>query len=147
VHSRKAIGIVTLLIAILAAGCFFDVYSITRYTCLECRATLTKRRILGIPIQNITQDSYSDSILAQNPSHEHQWRWCGSEHSHSLATVTFSCGRQHPIWQLPVPIQARYSQLVSAAELHAALRAIDSPDRKAAEAEVNRVYEQVLDSR
>ena len=146
-RSRKAIVIVASLIASVAAACFFDVYSTTAYSCLECRATLTKRRICGIPFQWAEPNSYSQAVLSNNPAHQHQWRWCGTTLSYSLTSFARGCGRQHPIWQLPVPVQAEYSHLVPASELRETLDAIDSPNRKVAEATVNKVYERVLDSR
>jgi len=145
--SRKATLSVVFLVAIIAAACYFDVYSFTQYSCLECRATLTKRRICGISFQRVAQDPYSTAVLTRNPSHQHQWCWCGSQRSYSLVTVTYSCGHQHPIWELSVSVQAQYSRLAPASELQEALRAIDSPDRKTAEVAVNQVYERVLDSR
>jgi hypothetical protein len=144
--SRKSIVIAASLLVIVAAACFFDVYIFTLYSCLECRATLTKCRIYGIPFQQVSFDSYSTSVLQHDPSHVHQWRPCGCDHRYSLFTITYACGRPHPIWHLTVPIQARYSQLVPASELHDTLREIDSPDRKTAEAAVVRVYERVADS-
>jgi len=57
-----------------------------------------------------------------------------------------ACGRQHPIWRLPISVQAEYSHLVSPTALTRSLEIIDSKDQKAADAEVDRVYEQVLDS-
>jgi hypothetical protein len=145
---RKVIVIVALLLGIVAAASFFNVYSTTAYSCLECRATLTKRRICGVPFQWAEQNSYSQAVISSSPAaHQHQWRWCGTTLSYSLTSFARSCGRQHSIWHLPIPIQAEYSHLVPASELHEMLQAIDSPDRKVAEATVNRVYERVLDSR
>ena len=143
---RKIIIIVSALLAI-AAACFFDVYRTTVYSCLECRATLTKSRICVITFQHTANDSYSKSFLAGFPSHQHQWCWCGSEQSYSLSSVTYAWGPRHPIWGLPVSVQAEYSQLVPASELQQTLQAIDSPDRNTAEARVNKVYERVSDSR
>jgi hypothetical protein len=145
-HDQKTIAIVVLLLASIAAASIFDVYSFTQYSCLECRATLTKRRICGVPIQRVSYDAYSTEVLARDPSHQHQWRWCGSIHSDSLVSDTFSCGRQHPIWQLPISVHAKYAQLVPPAELHQALQAIESADRKTGQAAVKRVWEQVLNS-
>ena len=118
----------------------------SRYTCLECRATQTKSRICGIRSESISTNSYSESIVAHDPSHQHQWRWSGSAHTSSLFSEMHACGRQHPIWQLPVSIQERYSHLVSESEMTDALKAIDSANRDAAESAVKQVYERVLDS-
>lgn len=131
-----------LLLAIIVAAGFFEFYSFTQHTCLECRATRTERRILGIPFRHITYDAYSTSVIAHDPSHQHHWKWWGSIHTMN----SFVCGRQHPIWQIPISVQAKYSQLVPASELRLALEAIDSPDRKTADAAINRVYERVTDS-
>jgi hypothetical protein len=139
----KAIAIVGSL-ALLVAATYER--SDSSYTCLGCRATQTKSRIFGIRSEKITTNSYSESVVAHDPSHQHQWRWCGSAHTASLFSEMHACGRQHPIWQLPVSIQERYSKLVSESELHDALKAIDSPSRETAESAVNRVYERVLDS-
>ena len=139
----KTIAIIASLVLILAATYERGESS---YTCLECRATQTKSRIFGMRSEKITTNSYSESVAAHDSSHQHQWRWCGSAHTTSLFSEMHACGRQHPIWQLPVPIQERYSKLVSESELHDALKAIDSPNRETAESAVNRVYERVLDS-
>jgi hypothetical protein len=139
----KAIAIISVLALIVAATYS---RSETSYTCLDCRATLTKRRICGIPSEEITPNKYSEFVLAHNSSHQHKWCWCGSEHTYTLSSVSFGCGRQHPIWQLPVSIQERYSQLVSESELHDTLRVIDSSNREAAESAVNQAYERVLDA-
>jgi hypothetical protein len=146
-NSRTAIIVAASLLAIVAAAVFFDFYSRTEYTCLECRATLTKRQICGLPFQRISHNSYSTSFLAGTSMHQHVWRWCGTRYARSLFTQTRACGRRHPIWDLPVTVQAKYSQIVPASELDETLQAIDSPDREKAEAVVTKVFERVLDSR
>ena len=146
-RSWKAITILATLLAIVAVASFFDVYSTTNYTCLECRAELTQRRICGVPFRRVSHHSYSTTFLAGNPSHEHLWRWSGTRHAHSLFTQSLACGRRHPIWSLPVIIQAEYSKLVPASELEETLQAIDAPDREKAEAAVSKAFERVLDSR
>ncbi|MHA3775705.1 hypothetical protein ACXR0O_29675 [Verrucomicrobiota bacterium sgz303538] len=134
-------------LAIIGLASFFDIYAYSADTCLECRATREKRWICGIPLQWIAPNSYSRAVLASEPRHQHQWRYCGSRHSYSLVSVSYACGRQHPIWLLPVEVQAEYARLVSPAELHDALHAIDIADPRAADEAVNHIYEKVLDSR
>lgn len=143
---RKAVIILASLASIAAAGWFFGGRSITRYTCLECRAVLTKCRVCGFPFQDVTPNSYSESVLAHNSSHQHQWRWSGSEKTYTLFSAARGCGQQHPIWQLPVSVQERYSHLVSEAELQGTLKAIDSSDRETAESIIQKIHERVLES-
>lgn len=142
----RTIIILVFLGMVIAIACF-GVYTTTQYSCLECRATLQKRWVLGVPFQWITQNSYSETVLAHDSAHQHQWRWCGSDISSSLMMFARSWGKQHPIWMLPVSVQAEYARLVSPSELHKTLQKIDSTDRAAAEATVWHVYEMVLDSR
>ena len=142
--SKKAIIIGSL--ALLAVASIVTTTSFTQYTCLQCRATLFKRQILSIPFEYISKNQYSDLFQKDNPSHHHKWCWWGSVHSGSLISYSMACGRQHPIWRLPISVQAEYSHLVSPTALTRSLEIIDSKDQKAADAEVDRVYEQVLDS-
>lgn len=141
---RKAIKIAAALFVIVAAVCYFFVYTTREYTCLECRATLEKRRVCGIPFQWVVQNSYSQSVQSRKPSHQHQWCWSGSTSIYSLTSFVFGCGRRHAIWWLPVRVQAEYSRLVSESELHDTLQAIDSSDGKIGREIVNKVYERVF---
>src|SRR5436309_15231029 len=93
--------------------CSVVIHTSTARTCLECRATLRERRVFGIPVDSIEQNAYSASVLAQEPNHIHHWRWCGSKHSHTfIGGEGLGCGRRHPIWGLPVQVQAEYAHLV-----------------------------------
>jgi hypothetical protein len=145
--SRTAIITAAALLAMLVATLFLDVYSTTEFTCLECRANLTKKRIYGVPISRITRHPYTTTYLASEPNHKHSWCWCGTRHSWSLLRVTRACGRRHPIWSLPIDIQAEYSRLVPASEMDATLRDIDSSDREKANAAADRAFERVINSR
>jgi hypothetical protein len=124
----------------------FGVYSKTQFSCLECRATLERGWIVGIPFQSIVPNFYSQSILSHDPAHQHRWRWCGSTQSYTWISTVYSCGRSHPIWQLPISIQEDYAHLVPANELENTLKAIDSRDREIAEATVKHVYTTVFNS-
>lgn len=145
-RSRRTITAIIFLPVALAVA-YTGTYTTTQYTCLECRATLEKRWVLGIPFQWVTQNSYSTKVLAHNPRHQHHWCWCGTDLSYCHTSFVRACGRQHPIWQIPVSVQADYARIVSPTELHKTLQTIDSTDRAAAEAAVQHVYETVLDSR
>lgn len=145
-RSRRTIITISVL-GIIAAIAVFGFYTTTQYSCLECRATLENRWVLGVPSHWVTQNSYSEHVLSQNSAHQHQWRWCGTDLSYSLTSFIRACGRRHPIWQLPVSVQADYARLVSPGELHKTLQTIDSADGATAEATVQRVYETVLNSR
>ena len=144
---RKATAVVvSLLVILVAAACFFDVYITTAYSCLECRARRDVRRICGISFASISYDSDSAAMFARAPSHQHQWRWCGSTTKYSLLSEVHACGRGHPIWMLQASFQNRYAQLVSASEFQNALQAIDSPDTRTATAAVIRIGERVIES-
>lgn len=144
---RKRPTIILLVVATCVLIASFARYDSTRFTCLECRATLENRSIVGIPIQWICQNSYSTLVLADNDSHMHEWRWCGTNITYSLSSYTRGSGRQHPIWKLPIKIQAEYAGLVPASELKASLEEIDSEDDDVAEIAVQEIYETVLNAR
>jgi hypothetical protein len=148
-RNPKMIVVAIVALVFIVAAHFFEI-SDTQYSCLECRATLTKQKIGGIHFQHVSQhvslDSYSTSFLAHDPTHQHHWRWCGSTHSRSLTSESCARGRRHPIWMIPVSVQSEYSLLVPSSELHRSLQAIDSPDRKTADAAAKQVWECVLES-
>ena len=123
-------------------------YDHTAWTCVYCRTMKSQTTKLGIARTRIYDSEFTPWYRAHFPAHEHVWAWCGSKDTYTASgePYIFRCGRQHPIWGLHVSIQAEYSRLVPPSELHEVLQAIDSPDRKAAEAAVRRVYERVLDS-
>ncbi len=145
-HRKKIVTAVILLGAVIAVACFSS-YNTAQYSCLECRATLEKCCFFGIPFHSVTHNAYSQAILSHAPAHQHQWRWCGTKLSYSLVSVTRGCGKRHPIWRLPVSVQADYARLVSPTDLHKTLQRIDSTDCTVAEAEVQHVYATVLNSR
>lgn len=116
----------------------------TRDTCLACRATKETRWILGVSRSRIVHNSYSSEVRAKHPTHQHQWRTCGSTLGYSLAGKRYACGRPHPIWQLPVEVHARYAGLVSSEELQATLNSIDSDATAVADEAVQKVFEKVL---
>jgi len=146
-HNRK-IAVVTLcviLATVFAVACI-EYYSLTRYTCLHCRATLTKERIMMIPFERITHDDSAISLQNRAPSHQHQWRWHGSEQTWSTMAFTRACGRQHPICTFIPSLQAQYAGMVSPAEYADTLKKIDSADREAANQLISQAEERVMDT-
>ena len=145
---RKRIQFFTILvILVILGGSFFDYFSETKYSCLECRTELSKRHVFGIPMNRMTTNAYSEEYLIAHRSHQHRWCWSGSTISNSFFTTARGHGRRHPIWSLPPELQAKYATLVSPSELNDSLQIIDSEDRKAAEQRVNHMIENVLDAR
>ena len=118
---------------------------VTRHTCLECRATRTTRRYVGVSFNEISLTDCSSYILSHNPNHQHQWRCCGTNHGYSLLSESRGCGGSHPIYQLSAGIQMKYAKLVSPEEYKNALDVIDSRDSEAARNMVLRIYEKVFD--
>ena len=121
------------------------VYSVIQDTCLECRATRITRRFVGMPVTQISSNECSSYILSHEPTHRHQWRWCGSEHGYSLLSESRACGRAHSIFRLSPDIQLKYARLVSPEEYQKALKAIDSTDADAVTDMIARIFEKVFD--
>lgn len=138
-------AIVIVLGAILTAACFVT-YSTTQYTCLECRALRTTRGLNHLSFSSFSLSDYSQAYLASHPTHLHHWCWCGSTQTYSLTSTTWACGKQHPIWSLPVDVQARFATMVSPEEFQRQLNAIDSADRNVGSAAAEKIFTQVLDA-
>lgn len=123
-------SVIFLIFAGILAAAFgaLGTCSWTRYTCIECRATRHKTKLLGISFQRISANEYSQSVTARDPGHRHVWGWCGSVEGFN----GWGCGTRHPIWGLPVDVHARYARLVPPEQLKSDLEIIDSADREAA---------------
>ncbi|CAN5803309.1 hypothetical protein BH09VER1_BH09VER1_49600 [soil metagenome] len=141
VRAREIAIVVIILLGL--AGYFFS-YSVTQYTSLECRALQTQRRICEVPLIGVALNDYSRSYLAKHPAHEHHWCWCGSTQTYALTSMTMACGKSHPIWRVPVDVQASYAKMVSPEVLQRQLAVIDSRDRKTGEAAAENLFEEVL---
>lgn len=143
---RTTICLVVLLVGVAAS--FSDYYRVARYTCMECRATLTDQHIFGLHLPWISHTADSRALLARYPGHEHHWCYGGSRQSYSLTAVCLACGRAHPIWRLPIDVQARYARLVPPAELQQTLQDLDTAaDRPTAAAITERIYKRVEGAR
>jgi hypothetical protein len=138
-----SLAVIGMFFVMGVSACFFPSYSVTKYTCLECRATLAKRWIYGLLWEHISYDADSRLLLARAPLHQHQWCWCGSKQSYSFGGETIACGRSHPVWNLPVSIQAKYAGMVPPVEFRKVLEAVDSPDRETTNAAIERVCARV----
>ncbi|NOX99386.1 MAG: hypothetical protein GXP30_06610 [Verrucomicrobia bacterium] len=134
------------ILALFLSSIIWGVSDKTEYSCLECRAHKLEKHYVGIPVSRISNFKYTEEYLKHHPSHEHQWRWCGTILSYSLSSFTRGCGRPHPIWSLPVEVHAQYAAVVSEAELSESLSIIDTDDRVKSHEEINRIYEVIDDN-
>lgn len=135
------------LLAVYLLLSIFNIYSITEYTCLECRSAFHKKSLFGFTIESIEPSDYSRKVFLNNPAHQHHWSWAGWTHEYSLTSVTYACGRRHPIFSLPILLQSDYASRVKPEEMKHDLELIDSKDRNIAEATVDRIVTTTLNSR
>lgn len=143
--SRRLLLIVTALLMLVGAACYFHVYKVTPYTCLQCRAVLKKHLVCGLSFDSVAEGALSKKVFSLDSTHQHKWRWSGSYTFRSLMEYGHSCGSRHPIWDVPTNVQERYSQLVTPAEMDDMLKRIDAPNKKQAEAATQEMVERVLD--
>jgi hypothetical protein len=119
----------------------------TSYTCLQCRAELRKERWLGVPTSQILENDCSRWYAKDHPAHRHEWCWCGGETTRYLTGKMWSCGRQHPIWDMPPDMQLEFMRTAQAKELDAFWQTMKSASREDQQAVVTKVVDKALDAK
>ena len=124
---------VILLIVVLAAAAvplwyaFAHGYrSTTSYMCLRCRAVQHVTTLFKWKSLRIEETDYSRWFAKRQPTHTHQWGYCGTRITHYLISYVRGCRRQHPVWQIPPELQKAYVTTASVEQVEQFYSALDS---------------------
>jgi hypothetical protein len=124
------IPLIVLVAAAVAIRCAFahGYRSTTSYTCTRCRAVKHVTTFFGYEVVRIEETDYSRWFAQRQPTHVHQWGWCGTTMTYYPLAIGRGCGKQHPISQVRPEWQRAFVQSASASEVESFFAALDSPD-------------------
>jgi hypothetical protein len=117
--------------------------SATSYTCVRCRAIERVTTFFGHKSVRIEETDYSRWFAHRQPSHAHQWGWCGTTILRYPLSYARGCGRQHPIWQVPPELQRALVESWSTSEVESFFAALDSPDSTVQQRAIETAFERV----
>jgi hypothetical protein len=120
--------------------------STTSYTCIQCRAIQRVTTFFGCESVKVEETDDSRWLAKQQPTHSHQWGWCGTIITHYPISYGRGCGRRHPIWRVRPEWQRKFVERASPAEIESFYTALDSEDRKVWDEAIDMVLEKFVDS-
>ncbi len=130
---RKRLSILLVVLAAAAVPIWYafahGYRSTTSYTCVRCRAVQHETTFFGGESVRVEETDYSRWFATRQPTHTHQWGWCGTTITHYPISYERGCGRQHPIWQVRPEWQRAFVESASASEVESFFAALESPDR------------------
>jgi hypothetical protein len=141
------IVLLSVCVVLIAVATVHGWHATTSYTCLECRAELHKDRWFGVPRSRVLENDCSRWYAKTHSAHEHEWYWCGGETTRYPTGVMFSCGKHHPIWEMPPKVQLEFMQSAQAQELNAFWQTMRTSSKEEQSALVEKVFEKVIDGR
>jgi hypothetical protein len=118
--------------------------STTSYTCVRCRAVKHVSTFFGHKSETVEETDYSRWFDKRQPTHAHQWGWCGSTITYYPLTYGRGCGHQHPIWQIRPECQRAFIENASPEEVETFFTALESPNRTVQQRAVELALEKAI---
>lgn len=144
---RKRISILLIMLAVAAVPTWYafahGYRSSTSYTCVRCRAIQHATTFFGRESVRVEETDYSRWFAQRQPTHVHQWGWCGTTITYYPISYARGCGDRHPVWQVRPEWQRQFIESASASQIESFYAGLDSPDRAVQQRTVEMVFDSV----